>query len=162
MALRTRHPADASAKGKRPGPSDPTVRLPSLLTRPERVAKRNIPVAPVPLRDFTLSGRLLRERTPGGKKESYIGVGDLFATRALNARATHGKIARKALKDLHRRGIDPGPLISGIISDKFPATTKDQLRRSVANNNLLTDAAFAYYSAGRLQNSTARQRFQKQ
>lgn len=125
-----------------------------------RVRGYTVPVSPLSTAGDSTGG-LLRARWPVSK-ETYLKAGDTFAARAGRDSRAHSRLVRSAEKGLKARGVDPGPLISGIVSGKFDTATKDQLRKLAHRASYNSSAAFACYAAARLRLSTARGRYSAQ
>ena len=72
--------------------------------------------------------------------------------------AAHGKLVDSAMGKLGMQS--PGPLISGIVSDKFSEGDKNKLRDLAVGASKHTSAAFAHYAASGMRLPTARTRFE--
>lgn len=58
-------------------------------------------------------------------------------------RMAHASLTRRALDTLAFTGTDPGPLISGIVSERLPERTKRRLRRLAHAASRFKDRAYA-------------------
>ena len=93
---------------------------------------------------YSDAGKLLKYRVPGWSKDDHFREAkDLIALR----KNLQGKYDRLVDRSLHALGGDPGPLISGIVSDKFSAHTKRQLRSMATHIGQLGGAAAAHFAA---------------
>jgi hypothetical protein len=116
----------------------------------------NGPISPLTA-DYSTGGRMLRDRTSGMTKDEHMAAGDQHAQQSGALRAAHGGAVDTAMRGL--QGRDPGPLISGIVSDKFSASDKGKLRDLAVGSGKHTSAAFAHYAAAGMRIGTARTRF---
>lgn len=123
---------------------------------PQKPRGYNSPVSPLTA-DYSTSGSMLRGRLPMSGDE-HRAAGDTHAQMAATMRADHSRLVSDAMS--HLNGADPGPLISGIVSDKFPAGTKDRLRDLAQGASKHTSAAFAHYAAAKMRLGSARSRYQ--
>lgn len=128
----------------------------AVYTAKERVLEYNVAVSPLTA-DYNTAGRLLRRRLPQYTKAQHITEGDRHIGAQLYTKALHAEVVAAALADLAQQGVDPGPLISGIVSGNFPDATKDKLRALAHSSNMHGSAAFAHYAAARLRLLAARE-----
>ena len=106
--------------------------------------------------DYSGAGRLLRRRLPDWSKEDHLREADaLIAERSRLARDYDRHIERE-LALLNGAGISPGPLISGIVSDKFPTRVKEDLRGMAHAMADMGGAAAAHYAAAGKRSDTFR------
>ena len=97
--------------------------------------------------DFNGAGRLLRRRLPDWTADDHMmEADDLLAERRRLAAEYDQRIGIE-LAQLAADGINPGPLISGIVSDKFSKRVKDDLRWLAHTLSDLGGAAAAHYAA---------------
>jgi hypothetical protein len=129
-----------------------------IYTKREKAAGYNGTTSPIYALDAATGGRMLRKRLPHFTKEDHIKAGDHHSHKSHNRRADHEKLSRKAYKDLQDRGVDPGPLISGIGSDKFDTETQDRLRHLIHTAGDHAKAACSHYAAGGLRSGYKRYR----
>jgi len=134
----------------------------SLYEHKVRVPKWNVPVSPLTA-DYTTAGRLLKQEwaasgRPLRSKQEWLDTGDAFVKTAARTQKDYRATLQSAYKALKATGTEPGPLISGIGSDRFPDETKKRLRDSVAGVNYFSSAALAAYSAAGIRAPTARKR----
>ena len=115
------------------------------------------PVTPLNA-DYGTSGSLLRQRMSDMSKEDHKAAGDAHIAQSQAMKAEHGKIVDNAMKKLGMES--PGPLISGIVSDKFSEGDKNRLRDLAVGASQSTSAAFAHYAASGMRLPTARTRYQ--
>jgi nuclear transport factor 2 (NTF2) superfamily protein len=107
--------------------------------------------------DYHTAGRMLRQRLPHYDKQQHIDAAKHHITMGgEHDRAWAGVLghAKASLK-----GGDPGPLISGIHSDKFSSAHKDELRHHAHTATNHYSAAFAHYAAAGLKLDTAREHY---
>jgi hypothetical protein len=106
---------------------------------------------------------------PMATKEEHLAHGDRHATNAQKMDAQHQKIADEAVKKM---GGDPklptalqqdkfGPLISGVVSEKFDEKTKDKLRELAQGASASRSAAMAHYAAAGKRHGTGVARMHK-
>jgi len=115
------------------------------------------PVTPLNA-DYGTSGSLLRQRMSDISKEGHNAAGDQHIIQAMSMNAQHRDLVDKAMNKLGMES--PGPLISGIVSDKFSEGTKNRLRDLAIGAGQHTSAAFAHYAASGMRLPTARTRFE--
>jgi len=108
--------------------------------------------------DYSTSGSMLRQRMADMSKEDHKSAGDAHITQSQSMRAEHGALVDKAMNKLGMQS--PGPLISGIVSDKFSEGDKNRLRDLAIGAGQHTSAAFAHYAASGMRLPTARDRYQ--
>lgn len=106
--------------------------------------------------DYHEGGKMLRERLPHMNKANHIAAGDDHARESTHNDRLHAALVNTKLEELKQHGVDPGPLVSGIVSDKFDEGTKTSLRQFATNAGRHGNAAMAHYAAGRLTPDTAR------
>jgi len=115
------------------------------------------PVTPLNA-DYGTSGSLLRQRMSDMSKEDHKAAGDAHIQNAMSMNAQHRDLVDKAMGTLGMES--PGPLISGIVSDKFSEGDKNRLRDLAVGASQSTSAAFAHYAASGMRLPTARTRYQ--
>jgi hypothetical protein len=115
------------------------------------------PVTPLNA-DYGTSGSLLRQRMSDISKEGHKAAGDQHIIQAMSMNAQHRDLVDKAMNKLGMES--PGPLISGIVSDKFSEGDKNRLRNLAHGASDHTSAAFAHYAASGMRLNTARGRYQ--
>jgi hypothetical protein len=115
------------------------------------------PVTPLNA-DYGTSGSLLRQRMSDMSKEDHKAAGDAHIQNAMSMNAQHRDLVDKAMGKLGMES--PGPLISGIVSDKFSEGDKNRLRDLAVGASQSTSAAFAHYAASGMRLPTARTRYQ--
>jgi hypothetical protein len=108
--------------------------------------------------DYSTSGSMLRNRISDMTKEDHKAAGDTHVQQSMAIRAEHGKLVDSAMNKLGMQS--PGPLISGIVSDKFSEGDKNRLRDLAGGASNHTSAAFAHYAASGIRLPTARARYQ--
>jgi len=123
----------------------------------QKVRGWNVPVNPLNA-DYSSSGSMLRQRMADMSKEDHKSAGDAHIAQSQSMRAEHGKLVDSAMNKLGMQS--PGPLISGIVSDKFSEGDKSRLRDLAIGAGQHTSAAFAHYSASGMRLPTARTRYQ--
>lgn len=96
---------------------------------------------------YSDSGRLLKRRLPTWSKDDHLHEAEALLAGAERQEDTYRKHIDREMKILDGEGISPGPLISGIISDKFPARVKDDLRRLAHHISQMRGAAAAHFAA---------------
>lgn len=100
------------------------------------------------------AGALLRRRLPGWSKADHLReAADLMAERK-RVQAEYEKHVDHELHLLDLRGVPRGPLISGIVSDKFADNVKDALRAMAHHIGTLGGAAAAHYAAAGKRHAT--------
>jgi hypothetical protein len=114
----------------------------------------------MPRTNYVKSGQWVRRHHPMSKLE-HVGVGDAFLNGAGRRMDLYYRDVQDGLKTLASRGVDPGPLISGVISDKFSSTFKDRLRTQLRIINALVDAAMGHYAAAGKRVSTYRAEYHR-
>jgi hypothetical protein len=72
--------------------------------------------------------KLLLRRLPGWTKGDHQAAAQHHVNMAAQTYASYQRVLAEAETELKRRGLDAGPLVSGIVSDRFPETVKNQLR----------------------------------
>jgi len=120
----------------------------------ERVRGWTVPVSPTSA-DYLTGGRLVRRRLPHKTKQEHIAIGDAHARAGLAADVAHREMVDLELATLQARRIDPGPLISGIVSGHFPEDIKFRLRTLAHESSERKSAAMAHYAAAGLRHHTA-------
>jgi hypothetical protein len=93
-------------------------------------------------------------------KQMHLSAGDAAAKVAGALEKRINEIVKREAEALGGWS-KTGPLISGIVSDKFPEHVKSQLRLLHNQMNTHGDKAFASYRAARLRLHTARSRYGK-
>ena len=93
------------------------------------------------------SGRLLKRRLPTWTKDDHLHEAESLLAGADRQEDAYRKHIDREMKILDGEGISPGPLISGIVSDKFPARVKDDLRRLAHHISQMRGAAAAHFAA---------------
>lgn len=121
----------------------------------QKVRGWNGPVSPLNA-DYSTSGSLLRGRMAEMSKDAHKAAGDSHVQQASAMQTEHGNLVNSATAKLGGR--DPGPLISGIVSDKFSEGDKNKLRDLATGASKHTSAAFAHYAASGMRLDTARAR----
>jgi hypothetical protein len=129
-----------------------------IYTHRQKVRDYNGPVNPLNA-NYSTSGKMLRGRLRHFSKEDHLRTGDKHARHAKEHESQHHTIANKSLKDLREKGVDPGPLISGVVSGKFDEDTKNKLRHHAHTASAHSGAAFAHYAAAGKRIDTARTRY---
>lgn len=127
-------------------------------TTSQKVPGYTRPVSPLNALDYNTPGRMLRQRMSDMSKEDHKAAGDAHIAQAQSMKAEHGKLVDSAMNKLGMQS--PGPLISGIVSDKFSEGTKNRLRDLAIGAGQHTSAAFAHYAASGMRLPTARTRFE--
>lgn len=112
--------------------------------------------------DYGKAGRFAR-RLMGEtfSKADHLARGQDLLEEARRLQRTYSTHVERELRWLADRGVDPGPLISGVVSDKFSASVKDGLRQMAHGITLLHDAAMAHYAAAGKRISTFRAALQR-
>jgi hypothetical protein len=123
----------------------------------QKVRGWTVPVNPL-VADYSTAGSMLRQRMSDMSKEDHKAAGDAHIAQAQSMRAEHGKLVDSAMNKLGMQS--PGPLISGIVSDKFSEGDKNKLRDLAQGASAHTSAAFAHYAASGMRLPTARTRYQ--
>jgi hypothetical protein len=108
--------------------------------------------------DYGKSGSILRQRMSDMSKEDHKAAGDAFIKQGIAMDAQHRDLVDKAMGKLGMQS--PGPLISGIVSDKFSEGDKNKLRDLAQGASKSRSAAFAHYAASGMRLDTARGRYQ--
>lgn len=108
--------------------------------------------------DYSTSGSMLRGRMGAMSSEDHKATGDEHVRQSIAMNAQHRDLVDSEMKKLGLQS--PGPLISGIVSDKFSEAGKDRLRDLAVGASKHTSAAFAHYAASRMRLDTARGRYQ--
>ncbi len=108
--------------------------------------------------DYANSGAMLRSRLGEMSSDEHKAAGDEHVRQANSMKAEHASLVNSEMAKLG--GAHPGPLISGIVSDKFSSGAKDRLRDLAVGAGKHTGAAFAHYAASRMHLPTARDRYQ--
>ena len=127
-------------------------------TTAQKVPGYNGKVTPLNALDYNTPGRMLRQRMSDMSKEDHKSAGDAHIAQAMAMNAAHGKLVDSAMGKLGMQS--PGPLISGIVSDKFSEGDKNKLRDLAVGASKHTSAAFAHYAASGMRLPTARTRFE--
>lgn len=97
--------------------------------------------------DYNGAGRLLRRRLPDWTADDHMREADDLIAERRRLAAYYDKCIETYLANLAADGIDPGPLISGIVSAKFPDRVKVDLRNMAHTLSDLGGAAAAHYAA---------------
>jgi hypothetical protein len=129
----------------------------AVYTERQKMPKWNVPVSPLS-GDFSTSGKILRQRLPDYTKEMHLKAGDSHSKATQEFDKKHRALVDKAWEGLKKKGIDPGPLIAGVVSDKFDDKTKDQLRELAHLAGVSSSAAMAHYAAAKMRLGTALER----
>ena len=108
--------------------------------------------------DYGKSGSILRQRMSDMSKEDHKAAGDAHIAQAQSMNVEHRGLVDSAMNKLGMQS--PGPLISGIVSDKFSEGDKNKLRDLAVGASKHTSAAFAHYAASGMRLNTARGRYQ--
>jgi hypothetical protein len=127
-------------------------------TTAQKVPGYTRPVSPINALDYNTPGRMLRQRMADMSKEDHKAAGDAHIAQSQAMKAEHGKLVDSAMNKLGMQS--PGPLISGIVSDKFSEGDKNKLRDLAVGSSQHTSAAFAHYAASGMRLPTARTRFE--
>ncbi len=106
--------------------------------------------------DYNTAGGMLRQRTNMSKDE-HKAAGDAHIAQAMAMDAQHRDLVSSAMNKLGMES--PGPLVSGIVSNKFSEGDKNQLRDLAHGSSAHKDAAFAHYAASGMRLDTARSRY---
>lgn len=114
----------------------------------------------MPRTSYNKAGQWVRRHHPMTKFE-HVGTANAMLNEAGRRMDTYYRDVQDGLKELGRRGIDPGPLISGVVSDHFSSTFKDRLRTQLRLINLLVDAAMGHYAASGKRVQTYRAEYQR-
>lgn len=96
---------------------------------------------------YNAAGALLKRRLPGWSKDDHIHEARALIAAYHRLQTEYGKHIDREMKILEGEGISPGPLISGIVSDKFPSRVKDELRRQATHIGQIGGAAAAHFAA---------------
>ena len=127
-------------------------------TTSQKVPGYTRPVSPLNALDYNTPGRMLRQRMSDMSKEDHKAAGDAHIASAMQMDAQHRNLVSSAMGKLGMES--PGPLISGIVSDKFSEGDKNKLRDLAHGATNHTSAAFAHYAASGMRLPTARARYQ--
>lgn len=114
----------------------------------------------MPRTSYTKAGQWVRRHHPMSKWE-HVGTGNAFMNGAGRRMDLYYRDVQDGLKMLGKRGIDPGPLISGVVSDHFSSEFKDRLRAQLKIINALTDAAMGHYAAAQKRVETFRAEYHR-
>lgn len=114
----------------------------------------------MPRTSYLGAGRWVRQRWPLTPDE-HIGVANGLLNDAGRLMDEYYKHIQRELRLLAGAGIDPGPLISGIVSDKFPQRVKEGLREQITRINELVDVAMGHYAAARKRIQTYRAEYHR-
>lgn len=107
----------------------------------------------MPRYDYRKAGAWVRRRFPLTKQD-HLDLANDWLDEVERLDKEYGKHVERELRFLAGRGVDPGPLISGIVSEKFPERVKDGLRQQVRNFNALRDAAMGHFAASGKRHAT--------
>lgn len=97
---------------------------------------------------YLKAGQWVRRRMDMTKWE-HVAQADHYLKQASRLKDDYYRDVQDGLKMLASRGIDPGPLISGVVSGNFSDSFKDRLRSRLRHMNDLVDAAMGHYAAAR-------------
>lgn len=100
----------------------------------------------MPVMSYTKAGQWVRAHYPQ-EKWLHVSTADHYLKQASRYMDDWHREVTAGLRMLHERGIDPGPRISGVISDHFSSSFKDRLRNLLRAANNLRDAAMGHYAA---------------
>lgn len=100
----------------------------------------------MPTMSYVKAGQWVRRHHPQ-EKWLHISQADHYLHQASRYLDDYHREVTAGLTMLGSRGVDPGPLISGVVSDKFSDTFKDRLRTLLRAVNNLRDAAMGHYAA---------------
>lgn len=114
----------------------------------------------MPRTDYVKAGRWVR-RNFSLTKEEHVGVANDYLNDAGRLMGEYYRHVNRELGFLRHAGTDPGPLISGVVSDKFPARVKEGLRQQLTEINWLVDAAMGHYAAAGKRIQTYRAEFHR-
>lgn len=114
----------------------------------------------MPRTSYTKAGQWVRRHHAMTKFE-HVGTGNAMLNEAGRRMDNYYRDVQDGLKELGRRGVDPGPLISGVISEHFSSAFKDRLRAQLRLINLLVDAAMGHYAAAGKRVTTYRAEYQR-
>lgn len=89
----------------------------------------------------------MRRAFPDMTKQDHIDARDYFNKVWRETKDVCHATIRIAEEDLCARGLEPGPLISGIISDNFGPAAKSYLSALCARMNLARDIAHCHHIA---------------
>jgi hypothetical protein len=107
----------------------------------------------MPRHDYRKAGAWVRRRFPLSKQD-HLDLANEWLDEAHRLDREYGRHVDRELRLLASRGVDPGPLISGIVSEHFPDRVKDGLRQQVRAFNALRDAAMGHFAASGKRHST--------
>jgi hypothetical protein len=100
----------------------------------------------MPRTSYIKSGQWVR-RHLSLSKEDHVAVANDYLKNASRLYDLYYQHIQRELKFLASKGVDPGPLISGVVSEKFLPSIKDALRTQIRVINDLVDAAMGHYAA---------------
>lgn len=104
---------------------------------------------------YLAAGAMLRRRLPAFDKELHVATGKAWVDESERIEREYHKHVNRELGFLAGKGVDPGPLISGVVSDKFPGQVKDELRKMASFVSGARSAAMAHFAAAGLRHATA-------
>lgn len=116
--------------------------------------KYNVAVSPLSA-GYLTAGQMLRQRMPEFDKELHIATGKAWVDEAERVEKEYHKHVNRELGFLAASGVDPGPLISGVVSDKFSPRVKEGLRTMARFVGEARSAAMAHFAAAKLRHATA-------
>lgn len=114
----------------------------------------------MPRTSYVKAGQWVRRHHPMEKFE-HIGTANGMLNEAGRRMDNYYRDVQDGLKVLASRGVDPGPLISGVVSEHFSSQFKDRLRTQLRIINALVDAAMGHYAAAGKRVTTYRAEYQR-
>ena len=156
------HPSPDQLPLQIPRHNDPVYR------EPTKWPKYNGMVNPLNA-DYRTAGKILRQRLPNLSKDDHVVYGNQHFANAKDMQAQHTALVNKMIKKM---GGDPrrptdlqqdkfGPLISGVVSEKFPDKVKNKLRDLAQGSSASQSAGLAHYAAAGKKLDTARAKMQE-
>jgi hypothetical protein len=118
--------ARAAKRLKMNPPAIPAIDSP-IYNEKVRFPKYNVKVSPISAHGSD-GVKLLIRRLPGWTKDDHQTAAQHHVNMAVQTHESYQRVLAKAETALKRRGLDAGPLISGVVSGRFPDAVKDQLR----------------------------------
>jgi len=126
----------------------------------QKMPKWNVQVSPVS-GDYDTSGKILKQRMKGYSKDDHLAAAKHHLAQGKKAKSLQNKMMQKAYVRLLKNKVDPGPLISGIGSERIEDKTKDRLRKLADISNRSTSAGFAHFKAAGKKLTTAQKSYQE-
>jgi len=126
----------------------------------QKMPKWNVQVSPVS-GDYDTSGKILKQRMKGYSKDDHLAAAKHHLSQGKKAKSLQNKMMQKAYVRLLKNKVDPGPLISGIGSERIEDKTKDRLRKLADISNRSTSAGFAHFKAAGKKLTTAQKSYQE-